>query len=166
VRYVVTVAGERIVVNVEASEVIIDGERTCAELAAVPSTPIRVVTIGDVVHEVVERRRYARGRYTLWLDGFTFEVEALDERTRAIHDLAGNRGTAAGPAPLIAPMPGLVVRVNVQPGDQVSPGQGLVIIEAMKMENELRAQAAGRVKAVPVAPGTVVEKGALLVELE
>ncbi|MDE3052849.1 MAG: biotin/lipoyl-binding protein [Gemmatimonadota bacterium] len=63
-------------------------------------------------------------------------------------------------------MPGLIVRVHVKPGDVVQPGQGLVVMEAMKMENELRATAGGTVKAVAVAPGTAVEKGALLLELE
>ena len=63
-------------------------------------------------------------------------------------------------------MPGLVVRVNVRPGDQVRPGQGLVVMEAMKMENELRAHAGGRVKTVLVAAGMAVEKGTVLVELE
>ena len=63
-------------------------------------------------------------------------------------------------------MPGLIVRVNVNPGDAVQAGQGLVVMEAMKMENELRSSAAGVVKAVHVAPGKAVEKGAVLVELE
>jgi pyruvate carboxylase subunit B len=63
-------------------------------------------------------------------------------------------------------MPGLVVRVQVQPGGQVSVGDGLVVLEAMKMENELKAQAAGVVKRVRVAPGEAVEKGQVLVEFE
>ena len=72
---------------------------------------------------------------------------------------------ASGPAPLVAPMPGLVVRVSVAVGDQVSAGQGLVVVEAMKMENELRATVAGVVTAVRAIAGTAVEKGAILVEL-
>jgi pyruvate carboxylase subunit B len=63
-------------------------------------------------------------------------------------------------------MPGLVVRVAVQRGDDVVAGQGLVVMEAMKMENELRAASSGKVKAVHVQPGTAVDKGALLIELE
>jgi pyruvate carboxylase subunit B len=63
-------------------------------------------------------------------------------------------------------MPGLIVRVNVKVGDTVQAGQGIVVMEAMKMENELRATAAGIVRSVEVAPGTAVEKGALLVALE
>jgi len=63
-------------------------------------------------------------------------------------------------------MPGLVVRVLVAPGQTVVPGQGLVVLEAMKMENELRGVAGARVRAVPVATGQAVEKGQVLVEFE
>jgi len=129
-------------------------------------TPVRTVSIGPEVHRVVVRRGSARGNYTLWLDGFRFEVEALDERTRAIRELSGASSAPKGHAPLVAPMPGLIVRVAVKPGDEVRAGQGLVVMEAMKMENELRAVAAGRVKSVQAQPGMAVEKGALLVELE
>ena len=62
-------------------------------------------------------------------------------------------------------MPGMIVRVNVAVGDHVRAGQGLVVMEAMKMENELRAPADGTVKAVRVDAGAAVEKGALLIEL-
>jgi pyruvate carboxylase subunit B len=124
-----------------------------------------MVTIGDEVHRVVVRPG-TRGAYTLWLDGYRFEVEALDERARAIRELSGKSAGPSGPAPLVAPMPGLIVRVNAQVGDEVAAGQGIVVMEAMKMENELRAPAAGRVKAIHAGPGTAVEKGAVLVELE
>jgi len=60
----------------------------------------------------------------------------------------------------------MIVRINVNEGDVVKPGQGLVVMEAMKMENELRATADGAVRRVLVAPGTAVEKGALLLEME
>jgi pyruvate carboxylase subunit B len=56
--------------------------------------------------------------------------------------------------------------VNEKAGDKVGQGQGLVVMEAMKMENELRAQAAGTVKSVNVTPGTAVEKGTVLIEME
>jgi pyruvate carboxylase subunit B len=85
---------------------------------------------------------------------------------RAIRELAGATAGAAGPAPLVAPMPGMIVRVHVEVGARVHPGQGLVVMEAMKMENELRALAEATVKAVHAQPGAAVEKGALLIELE
>ena len=165
-RYVVDVNGATIDVDREATAVTIGSETVQAHLAELEGTPVRLITIGNEVHRVVVRRGESRGRYTLWVDGFRYEVEALDERTRAIRDLSGASGAASGPAPLKAPMPGLVVRVSVQSGDVVAAGQGLVVMEAMKMENELRASSAARVKAVHVQPGTAVDKGTLLVELE
>ncbi|HUR91469.1 MAG TPA: biotin/lipoyl-containing protein [Gemmatimonadaceae bacterium] len=129
-------------------------------------TPIRLLTLDAEVHGVLARRHPERGRYTLWIDGYRYEVEALDERTRAIRELAVDAEKSSGPAPLVAPMPGLVIRVNVKVGDVVEAGQPLVSIEAMKMENELRSKSAGTVKAVAAVPGTAVEKGSVLVELE
>ena len=72
-------------------------------------------------------------------------------------------GPAGGPATLRAPMPGKVVKVLCQPGDAVKAGQGLLVIEAMKMENELKAAGPGVVEQVHATPGQAVEKGAVLV---
>ena len=83
--------------------------------------------------------------------------------------LSGTRGVAAGASGaqrVSAPMPGRVVRVLVQPGDDVAARQGLVVIEAMKMENELTAVRGGRVREVTVVPGAAVEAGRLLVVIE
>ena len=71
-----------------------------------------------------------------------------------------------GASRLSAPIPGKVVAVKVAAGDEVAAGQPLVVLEAMKMENELTAENAGRVTAVHIEPGATVESGELLVELE
>ncbi|MEP6691484.1 MAG: biotin/lipoyl-containing protein [Gemmatimonadaceae bacterium] len=165
-KYIVSVAGRRVDVDVQGEMVEVNGSRDRARVDEVEGTPVRLVTVGDRVYRVVVRRREGRGHYSLWMDGFTHDVEALDERARAIRDLSAASAKASGPAPLVAPMPGLIVRIRVAVGDQVSAGQGLVVMEAMKMENELRASSAGVVKAVRATPGTAVEKGALLIELE
>ena len=160
------VAGERLEVELDGEEAVVDGGRVRVHLADVEGTPVRLVTIGATQHRVVARRGDARGRYALSLDGWRFQVEALDERTRAIRDLSAQHAAAAGPTPVIAPMPGLIVRVAVRVGDRVTAGQGLVVMEAMKMENELRAPAEAVVRAVHVTPGAAVEKGTTLVEFE
>jgi acetyl/propionyl-CoA carboxylase alpha subunit len=166
VKYVVRIGGEDYEVDLDGELVHVDGGDVAARVMPIAGTPVRMFPLGDAVHRVVVRPGASRGLYTFWLDGYRFEAEALDERTRAIRELSGARSGPSGPAPLVAPMPGLIVRVHVQIGDQVQPGQGLVVMEAMKMENELRIQAVGRVRNVLVAPGSVVEKGALLIELE
>lgn len=164
--YVVEVNGHRYSVELRDGEAIVDGERHRTSLQTVSGTPVRIVTVGDAVHRMVLRERASRGRYRLWLDGHRYEAEALDSRARAIRDMQASSGRHAGPAPLVAPMPGLIVQLRVKVGDTIAAGDGLVVMEAMKMENELRAVAAGRVRAVHVSAGAIVEKGALLVELE
>ncbi len=165
-KYIVDVAGRRLTVELDGPHVLVDGERLEAALDSVDGTPVRLLRIGDTVHRVTLRRDGSRGRYALDVDGWQFTAEALDERTRAIRDLAAASVAASGPAPLVAPMPGLVVRVLAAVGDEVAAGQGLVVVEAMKMENELRAAAAGRITAVHAVAGTAVEKGTVLVALE
>jgi biotin carboxyl carrier protein len=79
---------------------------------------------------------------------------------------AAPRKAATGPARVVAPMPGRLVRVLVQPGQQVEAGDGLLVMEAMKMENELRSPRAGRVAELLVREGQTVETAALLVVVE
>jgi len=166
-KYVVQLNDQRHAVSIEPDGVQYESEPMArGELSDIEGSPVRMVKLGTHVYRVVAEKRQGRGKYTLWVDGYRFEVEALDERTRAIRDLSAANAAPTGPAPIIAPMPGLIVRVNVSVGDRVEAGQGIVVMEAMKMENELRATAAGTVRNIEVASGTVVEKGTLLVGLE
>ena len=164
-KYLVAVAGRTVEVELDGERVRVDGEDVTASLTELSGTPIVVLGLGEAVHRVAVARGPTRGRYTLSLEGRRYDVEALDERTHAIRQLSAATATNVGPAPLVAPMPGLIVRVNVAIGQEVHAGQGLVVMEAMKMENELRSASAGVVKAVHVAPGRAVERGATLVEL-
>ncbi len=103
------------------------------------------------------------GGYAVVLDDVQLFVE-VTEGARS----AGAPGAKAegGPSKVSAPMPGKIVRVLAQPGQDVAAGQGLVVMEAMKMENELRAPRAGRVVDLRVREGQAVETGALLVVME
>ena len=103
------------------------------------------------------------GELLAYLSGRTVPVTVNGRRGRG----AGESGGAAhGEQKISAPMPGRVVRVLVAPGDEVQPRQPVVVVEAMKMENELRSPKAGRVKDVSVAAGTSVEAGRVLVVVE
>lgn len=107
--------------------------------------------------------RDARGMHVT-VDGQRFECAVEDERERAAH-LAAASGPK-GPVTVRAPMPGILRAVLVKAGDAVKAGQPLVILEAMKMENELRADHAGVVREVKVAAGTAVDGGAALLVVE
>ena len=165
-KYFVKVGEHERELVLEGGRVRVDGAEATAHLAEIEGSPVRVLTVGDRVHRVVLRRGTEKGQYTLSIDGWRFDVNALDERSHAIRALSAASSGPKGPAPLVAPMPGLIVRVNVEAGDRVQAGQGLVVMEAMKMENELRAAAAGTVKVVHARPATAVEKGTVLVEME
>ncbi len=165
-KYAVDVGGESLEVVLDGGGVTVGDTLLSTHLEQLEGTPVHLVRIGESVHRVAVQRGGSRGAYTLWIDGHRFVVEALDERTRAIRDLTAAAAGHTGPKPLVAPMPGLIVRVHVAVGEQVEVGRPLVAMEAMKMENELRAPSAGVVKAIAVIPGQPVEKGAVLVELE
>ncbi len=165
-KYVVDVGGRTVDGELDGERVKVNGTVLSASLSELAGTPVALLSLGDSVHRVVVTRDSSKGRYVLSLDGRRYEVEALDERTRAIRRLSSNASGPRGPAPLVAPMPGLIVRVSVEVGASVQPGQGLVVMEAMKMENELRSASAGTVKSIRVGPGMAVERGAVLVELE
>lgn len=144
----------------------IGGASYSVALTAIPGTPTQLLTVDRQVHRIIPHREAGRGAWTLRVDGWTVKAEALEERQRALRDLHAATAGPKGPSPLVAPMPGLIVRIHVAVGDEVAAGQGLVAMEAMKMENELKSPGAGRVKTILVQPGQAVEKGALLVEME
>ena len=166
-KYVVQLNEDRKSVTVDADGLRYEAETPVhAELSDIEGSPVRMVKIGTHVYRVVAQKRQGKGRYTLWVDGYRFETEALDERTRAIRDLSAASAGPVGPAPILAPMPGMIVRVSVKAGDRVEAGQGVVVMEAMKMENELRASRDGTVAEVHVREGVLVEAGAPLIIIQ
>jgi biotin carboxyl carrier protein len=103
--------------------------------------------------------------YRVLVDGRSYRVNLMDERrvrTSGAVEAAGIQGRQA----VSVPMPGKVIAVLVAEGDTVEKGQGLVIVEAMKMENEVRSPIAGEVKAIKVTQGETVEGGATLLIVE
>jgi biotin carboxyl carrier protein len=91
-------------------------------------------------------------------------LKLLDQRAQALLTVQAAQKTT-GPADVRAPMPGKVVKVLCQPGQKVQAGQGLLIIEAMKMENELRAPTGGVVRHLAAVEGQTVEGGAVVVSI-
>ena len=164
-KYFVTLLGHTIEVEVDGEHVTVDGAVLTASLGSVPGAPVRQLLL-DGRAEALGIEAPGGGRWAVTRRGERFEIEVIDERTRHIRSLTGSGDRPRGPAVLKAPMPGLVVRVQVEAGQTVAAGAGMVVLEAMKMENELRAGSAGTVRAVRVAPGEAVEKGQVLVEFE
>ena len=141
------------------------------------------LTIGDDVWDV-DARLTAQGIYSLLIGGLSYVADVVDregtcmvdvsseayevlveEQTRWIIRTKGGAAGAAHGQTLTAPLPGKITHVAVRPGDRVQTGDTLVVIEAMKMENEFKAAAAGTVAEVRVAPGQAVNPGDVMVVL-
>jgi biotin carboxyl carrier protein len=127
----------------------------------------------DFLSLIIDNRSYLvetvpvkpeEGRYAASVSGRRYDLEVLDERllaTRRVKAVARDDG----PAVLRSPMPGLIVDVRVKVGDRVKAGASVVVLEAMKMQNDLVSDATGMVTAVNVKPGETVESQAALVEI-
>ena len=103
------------------------------------------------------------GAYRAAINGHVHAIELIDPRS---HSAAARAGTEGGPQTIKAQMPGKVIEVLAAPGDEVAAEQGLLVVEAMKMQNEIRAPRAGRIVSINVAPGDSVETGRALAVLE
>lgn len=162
-KYLVALGGQTVEVEVDGDQVRVAGRVLRAHASQVPGTPLwRLDLDGRTV--VLPLERLEAGQWTALVQGAVVEVEALDERTKYIRSLAAAAAGPTGPVSLKAPMPGLVVRVMAEAGQLVGAGEGVLVLEAMKMENELKAAGRAVVKVVHVAPGQAVEKGQVLVE--
>jgi biotin carboxyl carrier protein len=140
--------------------VVVDGREVPASVSQIGTR--WSVLIGQRSYEVSIEAR-GNGGYVVHVNGHAVSLTFVDA-FRGRRDTGGS--TSSGPKPVVAPMPGRVVRVLVKPGDAVTARQGLVVVEAMKMENELRAPRDGIVTAVRVSEGASVEANTVLVVIE
>ncbi len=138
----------------------VDGE--AIEVDAVLAEPdVLSLRVGGNSIEV--RREMRAGELKIWVDGRCHAAEVRDPRSlrgrkRAVDD--------DGPRRLTAPMPGKVVRVLVQSGDLVEAGAGIMVVEAMKMQNEVKSPKKGMVQKILVAAGSAVNAGDVLAVVE
>jgi biotin carboxyl carrier protein len=164
VKYFARVDNNEYEIEINAGVVQVDGELVDVDLvrSGVPEL-YSVLFSGRSFEMLVAADRFT---YTVNVRGEQFQVQVEDERARRLS--RGRRLPALpdGELAVIAPIPGLVVKVLVKEGDSIEDGQPLVLLEAMKMENELRSMRAGKVKSVAVAAGQRVEQNAVLIILE
>jgi biotin carboxyl carrier protein len=157
-------------VDVERGEagyiVVVDGQRHAVDVTSVDGALSLILDGGKSYEVAIAEDPPGSGTFTVHVNGRV--VTASVGTSRAAWARRGQDGSAAGhgPCPVVAPMPGKVVRLLVKRGDQVAARQGLVVVEAMKMENELRSPKAGAVTDVKVAEGASVDAGAVLVVIE
>jgi biotin carboxyl carrier protein len=164
-KYVATIADQRFEIGIDREgEVTVNGEVIDAEMESTLDPTLHSLIMGHHSRDV--RITAEEDLYTVQVGGDIFEVTVEDERT---HRLAGVRGSLSmitGEAVLKAPMPGLIIEVPVAEGVEVSKGDTVVVLESMKMQNEIKAPRDGRVHAVRVAAGDPVELNAIMLTIK
>ena len=167
-QYYVEFAGRERLVEIkpgkEGLQVHVDGTAHPVDLAEVQGAGLFSLLVDGNSHAY--GARFEDGDAVLSFHDREVHLRIEDERTRLAHQAAGGKRGGSGAAEIKSVMPGVVKELRVGEGDPVHEGQALLILEAMKMENEIRAPHDGTVKALHVEAGAAVEKGAALVTLE
>ncbi len=164
--YVATIGEKEVRVAVEEVgvaryRVTIDGQEHVVDAHQVQSTLWSILRGADSYEVDVEGKDE---EYEVLIAGDCYKFSLMNEQRKALMRSAGKGG--AGKAMVASPMPGKVVKLLVAEGDDVQADQGVIVVEAMKMENELKSAVAGKVKEIYVKEGEVVESGAKLIFVE
>jgi len=163
-KYAATVKGQTFTVEITPEERVRIGDRThVVDLQSIDAGFLYSLLIDNNSYEVLIEEQ--GGEYRVLLLGELYTVQVEDAFRHQIAHRRRVRARPSGRMAVKAPMPGLVVAVLVTEGQEVSTGDVLVILEAMKMENEVRAPCNGRVNRVQVSPSETVQKGQTLVVL-
>jgi biotin carboxyl carrier protein len=131
--------------------------------AALTARDVMSVLVGGKAYEV-KRERSLQGELHLVIGSARYAVDVQDPRSLRTCRTAG--GAEAGPQNLTAPMPGKIVRVMVAVGDEVTAGQGIIVMEAMKMQNEMKSPKDGKVQKILTSEGSTVNPGDTLAVIE
>lgn len=163
--YIAKVANKEFEINLEdcGNEVvaIVDGETIPIQLNQIDGDHVYSAIIGNRSMEIEIRRNETS--YLIFHKGNTLEYLVEDERTARLKKSMNQAVSHKTEKELKAPMPGLVVAIEVKPGQQLKKGDGLLIIEAMKMENEIKAPFDCTIKEIKVQERQAVERGQVLV---
>jgi pyruvate carboxylase subunit B len=165
-KYQVTIGDKKFEVDIDGNDpaITVNGRKVTVDYKRFKGGKLHSLLADNVKFEFDLEK--SNGGYDIWHSSGSMFAEVVDEKTNRLRKLMGETGGKAKLAQLKAPMPGLVVAVQVEPGQEVRRGDGLVIVEAMKMENELKATGPGKVKEIKVKQGQAVEKNEVLVVFE
>lgn len=141
--------------------VLVNGETRHVDFLALDPSLYSVITDTASLQVVIDEDK---GHYSIMMGGRLYEGQVLDERALLLAQRKGGLGGSSGD--VNSPMPGLIVTVPVEQGQAVKQGQTVIILESMKMQNELKAPVDGVISTIHVSAGQTVDKGAVLVTIQ
>jgi biotin carboxyl carrier protein len=166
-KYYAAVDGQVYEISIDHPDRIsVDGVDFPADMRPVGGGQLYSLLLDHVSYEVVvDSDGESRNLYGIMVSGLRYEVRVQDERSRRLALADRSLRAPEGELAIKAPIPGLVVKMLVVPGQGVVEGETLLILEAMKMENEIRAPREGTVHEVRIEPGTQVATGQVMLTL-
>jgi pyruvate carboxylase subunit B len=162
-KYRVTIGRKKFEVRIDGdgTDVAVNGRRLRVDLRSINGGRLQSLLADNKNYEFELER--LNGGFSLWHGSGQITAEVVDEKTERLRKLMGVSEAGKRQAELKASMPGLVLKVEVEPGQEVKKGDGLLIIEAMKMENEIKSTGQGIIKEVKVKSGQAIEKNQVLI---
>ncbi len=136
------------------------------DIKMLPNGLINVIYKNKSYTAILEKIDEKSKELALNIDGQSYNVSVKEPLDQLLEKMGMDLSSLQKAEPIKAPMPGMILKILVEPGQQISKGDGILILEAMKMENVLKASGDATVKSINVDENTAVEKGAVLIELE
>lgn len=136
------------------------------DISWLPNGLIHILYKGENHTALVERVDFRNKELLLRINGRLYTAHIKEPMDQLLSSMGMDHRAQQKAAAIKAPMPGMVLKILVEAGQEIRKGDGLIVLEAMKMENILKAGSDGKVKAIKVTEKTAVEKGAVLIEME
>ena len=167
-KYVTTVANvggdQKYVIDINSEgAVTIDNEQRVLDLQSIDDDGLYSLLIDNRSFEALVEE--GDGEYRVLINGTLYHVQVADERAKRLAEAASAFAPTSGELNIKSPMPGLIVAIPVNVGDVVVKGQVVLILESMKMENELKTPREGTITAIKIQPKQAVEQGQILLTI-
>jgi biotin carboxyl carrier protein len=163
--YVVVHKDKRNLITISAnSEIVINGILHHYELIVLNNSTFRL-RIDQKIYDI-SPLRIDNNRFNISLEGYTFETAAMTTLQEKASKVIEQTGAVNRLREIKAPMPGMILKIKKKAGDQIESGESIIILEAMKMENDIKSPSSGVIKNIFVSESSAVEKGAKLFSIE
>ncbi|NWG75896.1 MAG: biotin attachment protein [Rubrivivax sp.] len=161
-KYEASVNGNTYTIEInEDGHILLNGEEVEVDFGGLSASGLYSLLVNNESFEALVEQR--DDIWQVLMRGTLYDVSVADERALLLHSRSTLLVPDTGEVAIKAPMPGLVIAVLVHAGQEISAGDNLIILESMKMENELKAPRAGRVERISVQPGNNVEQNQTLI---
>ncbi len=162
-KYITTINDRRFEIEVRNDGTVwVNGEQRDVDFLPLTDSLFSII-MNSTSHEAVVEE--TDGNYEVLMGGRQYSGTVIDERSQLLRSRRGGLEADSGEISIRAPMPGLIVVIPVSEGEAVTAGQTLVILESMKMQNELKAPRDGTVQRISVEPGQTVEQKKILITM-